>query len=134
VQATRDELVEVEVERRPAWAHQDDINALTARRRPRSLHLLPAFDPYVIGPRPREAVVPAKLLPRVYRPQGRLAPVLLVDGRAAGVWSHDVRDGRVHIEVEPFAKLAPKVRTALSEEADELAAFFGGRAELSLRR
>jgi len=133
VAASRDELVDVEVEGRPAWAHDEDVQALTARQRTRGVHLLPAFDPYVVGPRPREAIVPAKLMPRIYRPQGRIAPVVLIDGRAAGIWSHDVRDGRVRIEVELFARLGPKVRAALSEEADNLAAFLGGSAELSVR-
>jgi hypothetical protein len=133
LQASRDELVEIEVEGRPAWTHEDDIDALTARRRPRGLHLLPAFDPYVVGPRPREALVPAEFLSRVYRPQGRIAPVLLVDGRAAGVWSHEVRDDRVRVDVDPFAKLSSKVRAALNDEVERLAAFFGGGAQLALR-
>jgi hypothetical protein len=132
LQASRDELVEVEVERRPAWAHERDVDAMGARQRPRGVHLLPAFDSYLIGPRPREAFVPSQRIPRVFRPQGRVAPVVLVDGRAAGVWSHELRRGRLEVEVKPFVELSTKVRKALADEVERLAAFVGGCAELSL--
>ena len=131
LQSSRDELVEVEVEGRPAWAHEGDVESLTARRRPGGAHLLPSFDPYLVGPRPREAFVPAEWVPRVFRPQGRVTPVVLVDGRAAGVWSHELRDGRLVVEVEPFAQLPTKVRKALGDEVERLAAFLGGSHEVS---
>jgi hypothetical protein len=132
VAASRDELVEVDVEGRHAWTLERDAEALSAQRRPQGLHLLPAFDPYLMAPRPREAFVATDDLRRVFRPQGRVAPVLLVDGRAAGVWSHDVRKERVRVEVELFRKLGIGARKALGEKVEELAAFLGGAAELSL--
>lgn len=132
VEASRDELVEVDVEGRAAWALDHDLDALTAPRRPRGLHLLPAFDPYLIGPRPREAFVPTEQMRRVFRPQGRVTPVVLVDGRAAGAWSHEQRKGRVRVEVELFSPLDSKRRKALVDEVERLAAFLGGTAELSV--
>jgi len=131
LQSSGDELVEVHVEGRAAWALQREVDALRMRRRPRGVRLLPAFDPYVIGPRPREAVVPAEWVSRVFRPQGRVKPVVLVDGRAAGIWSHELRDARLRVEVEPFARLRPQVRKALADEVDRLAGFLGGTAEMS---
>jgi Winged helix DNA-binding domain len=132
LQSSRDELVEVQVEGRPAWALEREVDALTTRRRPRGVRLLPAFDPYIVGPRPREAVVPTEWIPRVYRPQGRVTPVVLVDGRAAGVWSHELREGRVRVEVELFTELGSRSRKALADEAEEFAAFLGGTADLSV--
>jgi hypothetical protein len=37
----------------------------------------------------REAVLPGALKGYVYRPQGWLSPVVLVDGRMEGVWRHE---------------------------------------------
>ena len=132
LQASRDELVEVEVEGRPAWAHELDLEELTMRRRPGGLRLLPGLDAYLLAPRPREPIVPAAHVARVFRPQGRVTPVVLVAGRAAGVWSHELRGGRVQVEVEPFGELRPQDRKALSAEVERLAAFLGGSPELSL--
>ena len=132
LQSCRDELVEVHVEGCPAWARQHDLDELAARRRPRGVHLLPAFDPYVVGPRPREAFVPIDYMQKVFRPQGRVAPVVLVDGRAAGIWSHEVRGERLRVEVEALAALRPRVRKALAENVERLAAFSGCSSDLSV--
>ena len=77
------------------------------------VRLLPAFDQYVVAaPRGDDEVVPAKQRARVYRPQGWLSPVLLVDGRIAGVWSHERAGDRLVVEIEPFARLTRAVAPA----------------------
>jgi Winged helix DNA-binding domain len=132
LRASADELAEVEVEGRSAWALASDLSVLAGSRRPRGVRLLPAFDQYVTGPRPREAFVPSDYIPRVYGQQGAVSPVLLVDGHAAGIWSHERRGGAIRVEVEPFQALRPKVRQALVDEVERLAAFLGGSPQLSL--
>jgi hypothetical protein len=132
LESSRDELVEVKVEGRPGWAHEHDLEELTARRRPRGVHLLPAFDPFVMGPRPREAFVPAEQLRRVFRPQGRVTPVVVVDGRAAGIWSHELRGARLRVEVQAFAPLRAQVGKALADEVERMGAFFGCASDLSV--
>ena len=132
LRASADELAEVEVEGRPALALTSDLAVLAGSRRPRGVRLLPAFDPYVTGPRPREAFVPSDHIRRVYKQQGFVSPVFLVDGRAAGIWSHERRGGTIRVEVEPFQVLRPKVRQALVCEVEQLAAFLGGSPEFSL--
>jgi hypothetical protein len=132
LRASADELVEVDVDGRPVWSLADDLPRLVRKRRPLGVRLLPSFDQYVSGPRPREAFVPPQFIPRVYRQHGWVSPVVVADGRVAGTWSHDHRGGRVRVEVEPFEPLRPKVRTALLDEVERLAAFLGGAPELSL--
>jgi winged helix DNA-binding protein len=59
---------------------------------------------------------------------------MLVDGRAAGVWSHELRHGQVRVQVEPFEELCGKTRTAVQDGVERLAAFLGGSPELSNAR
>jgi hypothetical protein len=132
LRASADELTEVEVDGRLAWALTSDLAVLAGGQRPGGVRLLPAFDQYITGPRPREAFVPADGIPRVYGQQGSVSPVLLVDGRAAGIWSHERRGDAIRVEVEPFQPLRPTVRRALVGEVERLAAFLGGSPELSL--
>ena len=68
---------------------------------------------------------------RVYRSQGWLSPVLLVDGRMEGVWRHERKGGRLIIDIEPFAKQPEWVRRATEEEAEQLSRFLGGEPELT---
>ena len=64
--------------------------------------------------------------------QGQVSPVVLVNGRAAGPWSHERRGGAIRVDVEAFQVLGPKVREALVDEVERLAAFLGGSPELTL--
>jgi hypothetical protein len=96
------------------------------------VRLLPAFDPYVIGAsRESSPILPAAFKERVYRSQGWISPVLLVDGRMAGVWKHQQKGNRVELQVDPFEPVAPWVRAAATAEAERLAHFLGGRLELN---
>ncbi len=69
---------------------------------------------------------------RVYRPQAWLSPVLVVDGRVVGVWSHERTGERLIVEVEPFGRPTRAERACLQTEAEALARFLGGELELSL--
>jgi hypothetical protein len=130
VRASADELTEVEVDGRRAFALTRDLTALARSRCPRGVRLLPAFDQYITGTQPRAAFVPPDGMRRVFKQQGWVAPVLLVDGQAAGVWSHERSGGVIHVQVEPFQALRPKVRAALADEVERLAAFLDGSPEL----
>jgi Winged helix DNA-binding domain len=124
-----DEAVEVD----GSYVLAADAEALRSAEPAGAVRLLPAFDPYVVAaPRGDDDVVDPADRERVYRPQARLSPVLLVDGRMAGVWSHDRTGARLIVEVEPFGRVTRAERAGLETEAEALARFLGGELELSL--
>jgi hypothetical protein len=125
------EIVAVSIEGKSAWmlaAHLPD----TARATPtRAVRLLPAFDPYVISASPHVShLLPGDFRQRIYRPQGWLSPVLVIDGRMQGVWSWERRGARVAVEIKPFVKLPKWARQRAEREAHRLAGFMGGRLQL----
>jgi hypothetical protein len=131
--ALGDEVVSVDVEGTSLWMLASDAVDAASCEAPVGVRLLPGFDQYVVSA-PRAAVGPLlapDLRPRVYRPQGWISPVLLVDGRMAGVWRHERRGSRVVVSVEPFGRLRAGVRPAVADEAERLAGFLGGALELS---
>ena len=131
--ALGDEVVPVEIVggqpgAGPAWALAGDVDAPPPPPSP-SVCLLPAFDQYVVtAPRKASPVIPAGATRRVYRPQGWLSPVLLVDGRIAGTWRHERRGARLEVTVEPFAALPARIKKAAAGEAERLAASPAGRS------
>ena len=127
-----DELVEVELDGGPAWMLASDLDALRKAPAPKSVRLLPAFDPYVVGFRPRDLLVDPEHAPRIFRPQAWFSPVVLVNGRAAGIWERERRGRRLEIRIEPFAPLGAATRRALADEADRLGEFLDAPAELSV--
>ena len=126
-----EEVVAVDVEGAELVMLAADVDEAAAAEPSGAVRLLPAFDHYVVAaPRDADAVLAAEHRPRVYRPQGWLSPVLLVDGRMAGVWSHERKGDRLVVEIAPFGRLARTARSAAEGEAQALAAFLGGELEL----
>jgi Winged helix DNA-binding domain len=132
LRALEAELVEVEVAASPASLLAADLAELKAARRAKSARLLPAFDPYVVGFRPRSLLVDPEHEAKIFRPQAWFSPVVLVDGRAAGTWERERRGRKLEVRVEPFAPLSAAARRAIAKEADRLGEFLDTPAELSV--
>jgi hypothetical protein len=132
LQALGDELVEVEVAGGPASLLAADLDALKTASAPKSVRLLPAFDPYVVGFRPRALLVDAAHEAKIFRPQAWLSPVVLVNGRAAGIWERERRGRRLEVRIEPFTRLSTTTRRAIAREADSLGEFLDAPAELQV--
>ena len=129
--ALGDELAPVDAGGRAASVLAADVEALSEAGEPRTVRVLPAFDPYVVAFRPREQLVAPDHEARIFRPQGWISPVVLVDGVAAGIWSHERRGPALEVRIEPFANVAPATRRGVAEEAERLGAFLGARVQLS---
>ncbi|HEX2499608.1 MAG TPA: winged helix DNA-binding domain-containing protein [Actinomycetes bacterium] len=125
-----DEVVQVSVAGEPRWLLAEDRAGMESAKPARVVRLLPAFDPYVIGITGHsEQLLPdPQLRARVHRPQGWVSPVLVVDGRLAGIWQHEVKAGTLIVTVEPFGRQPAWVRRSAVAEADLLADFLGAAA------
>jgi uncharacterized protein YcaQ len=132
IAALGDEVAPVTVEGQDGWMLAADVAEAAAAAPAGTVALLPAFDQYVVAA-PREAtpVLAAEHRPRVYRSQGWLSPVLLVDGRIEGVWRHERKGGVVTVVIEPFGDVTEDVRAGAEAQAQRLAAFLGSELELS---
>jgi hypothetical protein len=119
------ELVTVSVEGHKADMLAADLSRLANQPPDRSALLLPAFDPYVMGHSSRDHLVEAANLSKVSRTAGWISPVVLVDGRAAGTWSHQMVKRTLRITVEPFKRLQPRALPELRARAASLAAALG---------
>jgi hypothetical protein len=121
-----DEVRVVEIDGVPAWMLAEDVRELRDQPLPRSVRLLPGFDQYVVAASwHSEHLLPGDLRQRVYRPQGWISPVLLVNGRMDGTWRHQIKGSRLEVVIEPFMEIPAWVRRAAGEEAERLAAYFG---------
>src|SRR5581483_9227772 len=132
IAALGDEVAEVDVEGTPCWMLAADVRSARETERLRAVRLLPAFDPYVVAASwHAERLLPGPFRPRVYRTAGWISPVLLVNGRMAGVWSHKVEGSTVKVAIEPLAPIPVWARRAAVSEAERLAAFLGCKLQLT---
>ncbi len=119
-------IAAVRVEGWEAGLLREDLEELAGAGFKRPLvRLLPYFDTFLLGHRERGHLVALEHRRKVYRPQGWITPVVLVDGRVAGVWGHARERDRLNVKVTGFASLAPRIAAGLRAEALDLARFLG---------
>ena len=126
----QDEISQVGVDGEPMWMLAADAAAVAGDVEPvRSVRLLPGFDQYVITANLHAArFMPAgDHRPLVYRQQGWISAVLVVDGRIEGVWRFERKGKRIEIEIEPFGSSpAKRVKAAAEAEAERVAEWLRG--------
>ena len=128
------ELVPVSVEGVRGEILAEDLDAVESAQIGHSVQLLPLFDPYLMGYATRGHLYDAVYAPRVSRTAGWISAVVLVGGRVVATWTHTVRNGTLHISIEPFQKLAPNVMAEVSPCADAFARAMGiGKTAISRR-
>lgn len=116
----------VHVEGWPAEILREDLEELAWAEFERPLvRLLPYFDTFLLGHKERDHLLPAKHRLHVYRPQGWIAPVVLVDGRVAGVWEQAREGNRLRVKVTKFGSLSRRIVAGIRDEARDLARFLG---------
>jgi hypothetical protein len=87
------------------------------------VNLLPYFDSFLLGHKSHKNIVDEQDRKKVYRNQGWVSPVVLVDGRAQGVWSHQQNKNDLTVRITPFSKISNSVSSRIKEEASDLGRF-----------
>lgn len=126
-----DEVCQVEVEGSNYYLLKQDLAEIQAATPLQVARLVPAFDPYIIGAtRQVEQLTPGDFKDKIYRPQGWISPILLVDGRMEGTWKSEQKGRKVLVTIEQFREQPAWVKAQIEAEAERLAEFLGGNLEL----
>ena len=124
-------VTEISLAGAKAWVLTEDVGEVVAAERCGSVRLLPAFDQYVIAGSPHvQNLISGGHRKDIFRPQGWISPVLLVDGRIDGIWSHQRNGRRLAVRIKPFVRLTRRVQSAVEVEAQRLAKFLDSELEL----
>ena len=119
-------FVPVNVEGWEAAVLRQDLDELVQADFERPLvRLLPYFDSYLLGHKERAHLVAPEHQPGIYRPQGWIMPVVLVNDRLAAVWEHARHESRLRIRVMKFGPVSRRVLAGIREEAQDLRRFLG---------
>jgi hypothetical protein len=85
---------------------------------PAPVRFLGTWDAMLLTHARRAGVMPEKHRSKVFNPKyPQSTPTFIVDGRVAGSWRYE----KGKVKVEPFERLDPRAKRALSAEADRLA-------------
>lgn len=97
-------------------AHQDAPTA----------YLLPAFDEYLVGYKDRSAVIdPAHMIHVNPGSNGVFSPIVVINGRVAGVWKRAFKKDTVTLTIRSFRSFADAEIEAVKTAAEQYARFVG---------
>src|SRR5580658_6951016 len=127
------ELAEIPGGKKNRLLLREDVATLSGRPSANpSIRLLPIFDSYLLAHREKDHLLSPQHYKRVYRNQGWISPVVLIDGAIAGVWSHKLQNKKLLVEIEPFGNLSKAERAGIEREAEHLALYFDSALEFKL--
>jgi hypothetical protein len=130
-QAMEADLVEVDVEGWRAVALRATLAPMQQLEALDTLHLLPLFDAYTLGlGRDVEPLLPQSYKRLVFRPQGWISAVVLVNGAIQGVWQHTTGRAQTNVKVQMFALPTAAIKKGIAAEAERLGAFLNTKVAL----
>lgn len=118
------ELQPVNIEGWHGFALQETIEPMLKSKIPHTVRLLPMFDDYTFAlTRAAEHLLPKKYSAQVFRPQGWISAVVLVNGIIHGVWDAKTKSQTTTLKIRPFLPLTPSTRKGIQAEAKALGDF-----------
>ena len=114
------ELERVSVEGWEAYALRSALEDIQASEPRGTVNLLPLFDAYTLGlgrHSELEPHLPAAHHPRVFRPQGWISAVVLLDGAIQGTWELKNQGKTTILQAVPISTFTPRLRKGIEAEA-----------------
>ncbi|MBO0793977.1 MAG: winged helix DNA-binding domain-containing protein, partial [Ktedonobacteraceae bacterium] len=124
-QSIEEELEEVDVEGWRAFTLRATLEPMQRIEPLETIHLLPLFDVYTVGmPRKVGPFLSQAYKSRVFRAQGWISAVVLVNGSIQGVWKATTRRLQTVVKVHLFHSPTSVMRRGIEAVAERLGDYF----------
>lgn len=90
-----------------------------------SAHLLPAFDEFMVSYKERGASLDSTHSAQTITANGIFKPIIVVNGRVAGVWSRTEKKNALTVELNCYAPLSDLAQAGIEQAADRFGRFLG---------
>ena len=128
-----DELETVDLEGRLTLALPETLDGMQNAASTGTVNLLPLFDAYVLGigrGSDIEALLPLEYQRQVYRPQGWISAVVLVDGYIKGTWEYKRQRSQTTVKVSMFSSPTASIKQGIEAEVERLSVFWNTTVNL----
>ncbi|MTK53188.1 winged helix DNA-binding domain-containing protein [Paludibacter sp.] len=112
------------------WMNRDSQADTTANS---LVHLLPAFDEYLISYRDRSAMIASHHNPKTIYTNGVFRPVVVVNGKVAGLWSRTIKKEVVTVSIAMFDDFSDDVRSLIKKSVKPYGVFLGKIVDLTIK-
>ncbi len=109
------------------WFHNNSKNIYRSHN---SAFLFPPFDEIVISYRDRSAVLPAIQNKNTISSNGIFRPVIVINGKAKGIWKRKIKKDKVIMEFELFDRPSSNKKKSIEKSAQKYGSFLEKKPEL----
>jgi winged helix DNA-binding protein len=128
--ALADELVEIEAGDVRGLFLRGELEHVSDQRPDQEPRFLGAFDPLTIGIGRRDWFLPAAHTSRVSRTAGWISPIVVLNGRVAGVWTGRMSGGAFELTIDLFERPAGDLKRRVAAAAGRVASAHGASLDL----
>lgn len=118
MEAVKRDFTEISIDNQTYWMSTD---AAAADHSQTEVHLLPAFDEYMVAYKNRDAALDSDQKNRAITSNGIFKPIVVINGKVVGTWQRTLKKDKVWVEVS----LLSAVRAAEKEAIAEKVSIFG---------
>ncbi len=121
-----DETEQVDVEGWRGTALKESIRGMMEVEPTGEVYLLPPFDAFTVGlqrGKDLDRLIALKQQKQIYRPQGWVSAVVIVDGYIIGTWDYKAGRSNTSFKVNLFTPGTSTIKEKISAEADQLGRF-----------
>ena len=97
------------------------------------VHLLPAYDEFLISYRDRSASISGNTGHSTISSNGIFYPVVVVNGQVAGVWKQVIQKDKVTIDIDLFNFQDLNIMTLIEKKANLLSRFYNKKVEVRFK-
>jgi hypothetical protein len=96
----------------------------------KDVHLLPAYDEYLIGYEDRSAVLAYEDFRKTVSNNGIFRPTIVVNGQVVGIWKRMLKKDKVIVEMEYFTRPDTIIRDQVEKVLSQYGNFLGRQIEI----
>lgn len=122
LESIKTELVALPLDKLTYWLPKD--TDIPAGIEP-SAHLLPAFDEFMVSYKERGASLDPSFATQTITGNGIFKPIVVVDGRVAGVWSRTEKKSAVILKTQFFTGISAEQEQGVARAAERFGRFWG---------
>ncbi len=95
------------------------------------VHLLPAYDEFLISYKDRTASLPFKNHSKAVSNNGIFKPIIVVNGQVVGIWRRTIKKDKIIMEIEPFQPQPKAITNLIMEAALRYGRFMDKKVEIA---
>jgi hypothetical protein len=131
LEANQHELESLTMDEKTYWMSKDFCRDKHVSSQ---VHLLPAFDEYLISYRDRSAMIASHHNPKTIFTNGVFRPIVVVNGKVAGLWTRTIKKEVVTVSVAMFDDFSDEIRFLIEKSVKSYGIFLGKIVDLKIEK